>query len=90
MAIAVFLSSAPTVMTSSALPGVPIWALNAEFPAAMKRAIPLRTISFAIRLVDSCSEAVHSDAPGPPKLMLAARMLNLCRLSIVHCIPCIT
>ena len=41
------LSNAPTVITSSAEPGVPICPGPAVFPAAMNNAIPERTISFA-------------------------------------------
>ena len=89
-AIAPFLSNEPTVMTSSALPGVPIVPGPALFPAAMKRAIPSAIILLPIRLTDSSSEEVHSIAPGPPKLMLAARILNSCFLSTVHSIPAIT
>ena len=77
--MAVSLSIAPTVTTSSALPGVPIWNEMAELPAAMNSEMPLRTISLAILLTLSSSDAVNSDRPGPPRLMLAARMLNSCR-----------
>ncbi len=45
--MAVFLSSAPTVMTSSAEPGVPIWAEAKLFPAAISMVMPARTISLA-------------------------------------------
>ena len=41
------LSNAPTVITSSAEPGVPIEPDVALFPAAINNAIPERTISFA-------------------------------------------
>ena len=45
--MAVFLSRAPTVIASSAEPGVPICAETPLFPAAMKMAIPADIISFA-------------------------------------------
>ena len=88
--MAVSLSSDPTVMTSSALPGVPIVAVPALFPAAMNRATPALIISFPIRLTDSSSAEVHSIGPGPPRLILAARILNSCLFSTVHSIPAIT
>ena len=46
-AMAVFLLSAPTVITSSAPPGVPMVPGAAEFPAAMSMLMPARTISLA-------------------------------------------
>ncbi len=70
------MSNAPTVMTSSADPGVPMLADEKLLPAAMKSAIPERTISLAYRLTLSSSEEVHSIGPGPPRLIEAARMLN--------------
>ena len=89
-AIAEFLFSAPTVIASSADPGVPICPDTAVFPAAINRAIPEAIISLAYLLTLSSSEEVHSIAPGPPRLILAALMLNLYRLSTVHSIPAIT
>ena len=89
-AMAVFLSSAPTVMTSSAEPGVPICAVSAEFPAAINIAIPSLTISFAARFTLSSSLLVHSINPNPPRLILAERMLYSNRLSLVHSMPAIT
>ncbi len=89
-AIAPFLSKEPTVITSSALPGVPIVPGPALFPAAMNSAIPSAIIRLPIRLTDSSSEEVHSIAPGPPRLMLAARILKTCFFSTVHSIPAIT
>ena len=89
-AIEVSLSRAPTVITSSADPGVPIWPLTALLPAAMNRATPDLTISLAILLTDSSSAEVHSITPIPPRLMLAALMLKSCLLSTVHSIPAIT
>ena len=62
-------------MASSEEPGVPICADTALLPAAMSMVMPARTISFDMRLTLSSSEDVHSMAPGPPRLMEAARML---------------
>ena len=56
----------------------------------MNNAIPARTISFAYRFTLSSSEEVHSIAPGPPRLMEAARILYSYRFSTVHSIPAMT
>ena len=72
----VSLSKEPTVMASSAEPGVPIWAETKLFPAAMNKATFSSIIRFAILFTLSSSEEVHSMTPGPPSDIDAERMLN--------------
>ena len=78
------------MIASSEEPGVPICAATPLFPAAMNNAMPDLTISLAILLTDSSSDEVHSISPNPPRLILAALMLNSCLFSTVHSMPAIT